>query len=89
MGAPYDSLDRQLKDEIKEYGDWASGNVWGYVITKPHDAPEHEDEEPERVVECPHSEEIESIFGYIGDPKYALGEGLAAAHTIATSQQGA
>jgi len=56
-----------LKAEVKEWDDWLRGNVWGYVVTKPCD--DHGDDMPlESVVDCPHSETVDSVWGYIGDP---------------------
>jgi len=65
LGAPRDSLDRQLRAEVDEYDDYLTGNVWGYVITKVHECGK---------VDCPHSEFIDSCTGFNGDPKYAIEE---------------
>jgi hypothetical protein len=76
IGAPLDSIDRQLRGEVEEYNDYLTGNAWGYVLTKPCDhADEHKT--PESVTACPHSEVLDSCWGYIGDPKYAMEEGMA------------
>lgn len=72
LGAPLDSLAAQMAGEIEEYSDWASGNVWGYRVTRKHD-PECD------AIDCPHDTEVASCWGYIGDTKYALEEGMAAA----------
>lgn len=82
LGAPTDSLDRQMEAEVAEYGDWASGNVWGYVITKPCADPHHEDDSDEDVADCPHSEELDSCYGFIGDPDEAMNEGKASAKSF-------
>ena len=67
-----------LEAEVKEYADWASGNVWAYRIVKPCDhADEHATDE--LIADCPHAEEIESTYGFIGDPSYAWEEARASA----------
>lgn len=76
-----------LDVEIKEWDNWMRGNVWGFVITKPHVAPEHEDDPDEAVVQCPHSETIQSVWGFIGDPSYCWTEAKAEAEAM--KQEGA
>ena len=81
MGAPLDSIDRQLRGEVEEYDDFLTGNVWGYVVVKPCTDPGHaeRDDSDEQIANCPHSEVLDSVWGFIGDPKYALEEGTASA----------
>lgn len=69
---------KMLEAEVQEYDDWCTGNVWGYVVTKPCDHG-HEDDNDDTIAACPHSEVVDSCWGFIGDPKYALDEGRSAA----------
>lgn len=55
--------------EVKEYGSWANGEVYGYTVVRPHCDN----------ADCPHHEEIDSCWGFIGDPDDAMAEGRAAA----------
>jgi len=49
---------RVLEDEVETYSDWANGQVFGYIIEKPHDCgTEH----------CPHDTVLDSCWGFIGD----------------------
>jgi hypothetical protein len=67
-----------LQGEVKTYDDYLTGNVWAYRTVKPCDhADEHDTDE--EIADCPHSEVVESCFGFIGDPKYAWEEARAAA----------
>jgi hypothetical protein len=68
----------RIEAEIEEYSDWASGNVWGWVVTKLCDHPDTHDSD-EAIAACPHSEHLDSCWGYIGEPKYALEEGIRVA----------
>lgn len=70
--------ERVMLAEIAEYGSWAAGDVWGYVVTRPCD---HADEHPndEAVAACPHSAHVDSCWGFIGEREYALAEGKSAA----------
>lgn len=58
--------------EVKEYGAWANGEVYGYQVIRRHcdDA------------DCPHNVELESCYGFIGDVAYVMTEGVQAAETI-------
>lgn len=70
-----------LKAEVQEYDDWAKGNVWAFRVVKPCDhADEHGNDES--IADCPHAEVIESVFGFIGDPKYAWEEARSAAQPL-------
>lgn len=61
--------DEVIAAELKEYDDWARGNVWGFVISRPCDnADEHETDE--EIADCPHAETVESVWGFVGDPEY-------------------
>lgn len=68
-------VERVIRGEVKEYSDWAGGNVWGYVITKPC---EHADDHAtdEAIAECPHAEVVDSCWGYIGDPDDVITDAL-------------
>jgi hypothetical protein len=67
-----------LEAEVKEYDDWAKGNVWAYRVVKPCDHADEHDSDEDRA-DCPHSDEIDSCYGFIGDPEYAWDEARAAA----------
>lgn len=70
-----------LEAEIEEYNDWLTGNVWAFRVVKPCDhADEHDTDE--QIADCPHSEEIESCYGFVGDPKYAWEEARASARPV-------
>lgn len=70
-----------LKAEVQEYDDWAKGNVWAFRIVKPCDhADEHDTDES--IADCPHSETVGAVGGYIGDPKYAWEEARSEAKAI-------
>ena len=84
MGSPIEKVDEYLAAEIEEYDDWAKGNVWGYVVTKPCDHARHEHETDEEIAACPHSEHVDSCWGFIGDDKYAMQEGVSVAESYAT-----
>lgn len=59
--------DRMLEAEVETYDNWARGNVWWLSVVKPCD--EHGDDMPlEAIADCPHSEFVDSISGFIGDP---------------------
>ncbi|HZL95986.1 MAG TPA: hypothetical protein VFB99_20180, partial [Vicinamibacterales bacterium] len=72
---------KYLLSEIKEYDDFLTGNVWGYVITKPC-AQHFEHGSDEDIAGCPHSETIDSRWGYVGDPEYAWNEAKSEAEAI-------
>jgi hypothetical protein len=72
------NADHVLELEIEEWDDWMRGNVWGFVITKPCDHADEHDSDAS-IADCPHSETIDSCWGFVGDAKYALEEGRAAA----------
>jgi hypothetical protein len=80
-----DNVDHQIRMEVKEYDDFLTGNVWGYVITKPCPDPGHTElgDKPEQIASCPHSEVVESVWNFIGDTKYAHDEAVAAAKSLA------
>lgn len=73
------NADEVLEAEVKEWDDTIRGNVWGYVITKLCQDAHHEDDDEDEIASCPHSDVIDSCWGFIGDPEYALKEGMAAA----------
>lgn len=75
--------DHILDAEIDEWDDWLTGNVWGYVITKPCADEHHEDDDLEEIARCPHSETIDSCWGFVGDPDYAWTEAVAEAKASA------
>lgn len=78
MGTDEADAERIMLAEIEEYNDWSQGNVWGFVVTKPCDhADQHVSDED--IARCPHAENVESVWGFIGDPEYALTEGRATA----------
>ena len=79
MGTDPADAERVMLSEIEEYDDWAKGNVWGYTVTKPCPDPGHEHDTDEQVARCPHSETLDSCWGYIGDPEDVLPDALAAA----------
>jgi hypothetical protein len=78
-----------LDAEVEEWDDWMTGNVWGYVITKPCDHPEQhvhprdvsKTPDDNLIADCPHSETVESCWGFIGDSKYAWEEARASAES--------
>jgi hypothetical protein len=35
LGVPQDSIEEQLRNEIEEYDQWGTGDVWGYIIDTP------------------------------------------------------
>jgi hypothetical protein len=73
--------DEVIAAEVKEYDDWASGNVWAYRVVKPCDhADEHDSDE--EIADCPHAEIVDDCYGFIGDPKYAWDEARAAAQAV-------
>ena len=77
--------DEALLSEIREYDSYLRGDVWGYVVVKPcDDLDDHDEDDLYEIADCPHSDEIESCYGFIGDAKYAWEEGLAAAQAAAT-----
>ena len=69
---------KYLEDEIDIYDSYVKGEVWGYVVTKPCDHG-HEDEDEDTIAACPHSEILDSCWGFIGEDKYAMEEGLSVA----------
>lgn len=71
-----------LEAEVEEWDDALCGNVWGYVITKPCSTPDEHDDDAE-IADCPHSEHLDSCWGFIGDPQYAFDEGKAVAESHA------
>lgn len=78
MGTDVADAERVMLAEVEEYDDWAKGNVWGYVVTRPCDhADEHDTDES--IAICPHSEHLDSCWGYIGDTAYPLSEGISVA----------
>jgi hypothetical protein len=88
LGADVADVAEQLEGEVKEYDDWAKGNVWAYRVVKPCDhADEHDSDEEiadcphsdEEIADCPHSDEVDSCYGFIGEPSYAWEEARAAA----------
>jgi len=62
--------DRMLEAEVDTYDDWSRGNVWQIVATEPCEHPDQHGSD-ERIAACPHSPIVESIGGYIGDPREA------------------
>lgn len=84
LGAPHDDVEKQMLAEIEEYDDWLRGNVWGVVVSKPcpHEHANPRDvskqQDDNLIAACPHSETIESVWGFIGDPSdvwsYAPGD---------------
>lgn len=91
--APYDGdgvgkgktwADAVIAQEVSEYDDWLTGNVWGFTITKPCDQTDEHDTD-EEIADCPHAEEIGSCWGFIGDPSYAWNEAKAEAEAMAVT----
>jgi hypothetical protein len=78
MGSPIEKVEEYLEQEVETYNSWATGDVWGYVVTKPCDH-DHDGDSDEEIAACPHSERLDSCWGYIGDAKYALEEGISVA----------
>jgi len=62
-GAPLDSLQKQLSDEVRSYSQWASGEVYGYVVEK-----------RESCVTCGHGEweEVEACYGFVGEVNISM-----------------
>lgn len=82
-GAPIEDAYRQMEEEVKEYSAWANGEVYGWVITKPCDhADEHDT--AESVAACPHAEEVDSGWSYLGDTAEALADGISTAEGLLT-----
>jgi hypothetical protein len=83
MGADTDmsTAVEAIDGEVKEYADWASGNVWAYRVLKPCDHTDEHDSDEERA-DCPHAEEVDSCYGFIGDPSYAWEVARAAARPV-------
>jgi len=81
MGSPADKAEEYLLAEIAEYASWSEGDVWGWTVTQPCD---HEDEHDtdEEVADCPHSETLDSCWGYIGEREYVLSEGVSTAEYL-------
>jgi hypothetical protein len=81
MGTDQADAERVMLAEVQEYDNFVRGDVWGFVLSKPCD---HEDEHDsdESIAACPHSEIVESVWGFIGDPKYAHDEGMAEARAM-------
>ena len=78
MGTDAADAERQMLGEIKEYAAWCEGDVWGYVVTKPCDhADEHGSDEG--IAACPHSEHVDSCWGFIAGRDEALAEGKSIA----------
>jgi len=65
------NVEAQLRAEVREYNDYLTGQVFGYVVTKKHDAECDDDD-------CAHDEPIDSCWGFLGDTKYAMEEAKAA-----------
>ena len=62
-GAPLDSLEEQLSNEVEEYSKWASGQCYGYIIEKIGEC------------ECCHSPKVEfedSCYGFIGNVSISI-----------------
>lgn len=70
LGAPADDVDRQLRGELHEYNDYLTGQVFGYVVTKKHEADCDDDE-------CDHDEDVDSCWGFLGDPAEVMKEAKA------------
>lgn len=89
MGAPPDSVERQMLAEIEEYDDFLRGNVWGIVVQKPCPHPHtnpldvSDTISDEEIAKCPHSEVTDSVWGYIGDPDVVWPEVIAEMGLIA------
>ena len=85
MGSPYDSLDRQMAAEIAEYSAWANGEVYGYEVIRPcADAHHAEDgDDLAEIADCPHSDTLDSCWGFIGESEYAMAEGKSSAYYLA------
>lgn len=49
---------KRLQQEVKDYDDYLTGNVWGYRI--------------ERKMPCGHWEETDSCWGFYGDPEKSM-----------------
>lgn len=82
-GAPIEDAYRQMEGEVKEYSQWANGEVYGWVVTKPCDHAEDHGTD-EAIAACPHAEELDSGWGYIGDTADALAEGIETAKGLLT-----
>lgn len=78
MGTAEADAEAAMLSEIAEYDSWARGDVWGYVVTKPCDHADEHDSDAE-IADCPHSETLDSCWGYIGESEYALSEGKSSA----------
>jgi hypothetical protein len=67
------NAEAMIEYEVREFGQWANGEVYGYVVERAHcDA-----------ADCPHDEEVESCWGFIGDSDYAMSEGKEVAASFA------
>jgi hypothetical protein len=77
MGTDAADAERLMLAEIDEYDAWSRGDVWGYVVSQPCDNADHDSDAA--IAACPHSKTLDSCWGYIGEPKYALEEGISIA----------
>jgi hypothetical protein len=68
-----------MRQEIAEYNDWLTGNVWGYVVTNPCTDEHHENDDDNAIAACPHSDILDSCWGFVGEDKYAMEEGVSVA----------
>jgi len=55
-GTPENRVDACLRGEVETYDQFLRGDVYGYVVTRPH----CEDDE------CPHAEVLDSCWGFFG-----------------------
>lgn len=81
VGTDAADAERVMLAEIQEYASWAEGSVWGYVVSKPCDhADEHDSDED--IARCPHSETLDSVWGFIGEPGDVMPDAIAAAEGL-------
>jgi hypothetical protein len=66
-----ENADEHLEGEIKNLDTYLRGEVYGYTVTRPH--AECGD------WKCPHSEVLDSCWGYLGDPDYVATEARSSA----------
>lgn len=68
-----------LEQDIDLYDSYVKGEVWGYVVTKPCADEHHEGDDDDTIAACPHSDILDSCWGFVGEDKYAMEEGVSVA----------
>jgi hypothetical protein len=72
-----------LYGELQDYDDYLTGNVHGFVVEKRETW--HKDSDPDE--ERDEWEQVESCWGFIGEPEYAMAEGKATLESILATER--